>query len=71
MIILKVTYHTAHTATQNTRTKGKKLVEKERQQKKAKYISIKQWKPEKNIVLINLQLIFIDKNRLDKPLRKS
>ena len=42
--------------------KRKKLVEKERQRKKSKYASIKQRKARKNIVLINLQLIFINMN---------
>ena len=61
---------TTHSYTQNTPThtkKGeKKLVKKEkrkeRQQKKAKYASIKQRKFRKNMLLINLQLIFINKN---------
>jgi len=47
MIIFKVRYHTPHTATHkniHTHTHKKKLVEKERQQKKAKYTSIKQRK---------------------------
>ena len=38
----------------HTQKKEKKLVEKERQHKKAKYASIKQRKARKNIVLINL-----------------
>ena len=63
-------YQTPHTATHkthpHTHKKGeKKLVKKEkrkeRQQKKAKYASIKQRKVRKNMVLINLQLIFINK----------
>ena len=43
MIILKGQVLHTHTATQNIHTK-KKRVEKERQQKKAKYTSIKQRK---------------------------
>ena len=43
---LRVRYRTPHTATQNIHKK-KKLVEKERQQKKAKYTSIKQRKASK------------------------
>ena len=64
MIILKgqVSY-TTHSYT-NTQKKEKKLVEKERQHKKAKYASIKQRKARKNIVLINLQLIFMNRNWL-------
>ena len=64
--------HTTHSQIQNTHThthtkkEKKKLVKKkerkERQQKKAKYASIKQRKFRKNMVLINLQLIFINKN---------
>ena len=62
--------HTTYSQIQNTHThtqKGeKKLVKKEkrkeRQQKKAKYASIKQRKFRKNMLLINLQLIFINKN---------
>ena len=42
MIILKGQDRTPHTATQNSHTK--KTVEKERQQKKAKYANIKQRK---------------------------
>ena len=42
MIILKGQDRTPHTATQNSHTQ--KTVEKERQQKKAKYTSIKQQK---------------------------
>ena len=57
--------HTKHTHTHKKKEK-KKLVKKEkrkeRQQKKAKYASIKQRKFRKNMVLINLQLIFINKN---------
>ena len=42
MIILKGQGpHTAHSYTKHLRFKEKKLVEKERQQKKAKYTSIK------------------------------
>ena len=37
----KTTHHTPHTATPNIHKRKKKLVEKERQQKKAKYASIK------------------------------
>ena len=48
MIILKGHVpHTTHSYTKHTHKKGKKLVEKERQEEKAKYTSIKQWKPEK------------------------
>ena len=63
--------HTTHSQIQNTHThiqkkEKKKLVKKkerkERQQKKAKYASIKQRYFRKNMVLINLQLIFINKN---------
>ena len=64
--------HTTHSQIQNTHThkkkgekktcKKKKKERKERQQKKAKYASIKQRKFRKNMVLINLQLIFINKN---------
>ena len=42
--------------------KKKKKERKERQQKNAKYASIKQRKFRKNMVLINLQVIFINKN---------
>ena len=59
--------HTKHTHTQKKRRKKlvkKKKERKERQQKKAKYASIKQRKFRKNMVLINLQLIFINKNWL-------
>ena len=45
MIILKGQVpHTTHCYTKHSRKKKKKLVEKERQQKKAKYTSIKQRK---------------------------
>ena len=64
--------HTTHSQIQNTHThkkkgekktcKKKKKERKERQQKKAKYAGIKQRKFRKNMVLINLQLIFINKN---------
>ena len=52
------THYTKH------KKKGKKLVEKERQKKKAKYASIKQRKARKSIILVNVQLIFSKKNRL-------
>ena len=59
------TKHT-HTHTQKKEKKKtckkKKKERKERQPKKAKYASIKQRKFRKNMVLINLQLIFINKN---------
>ena len=58
--------NTKHTHTHTKKKEKKKLVKKkerkERQQKKAKYASIKQRKFRKNMVLINLQLIFINKN---------
>ena len=48
MIKLRVRHHTLHTATQNTDAKkGRKLVKKERQQKKPEYASIKQRKAKK------------------------
>ena len=57
--------HTKYTHTHKKKGE-KKLVKKEkrkeRQQNKAKYASIKQRKVRKNMVLINLQLIFINKN---------
>ena len=68
MIILKGQVpHTTHSYTKRTLTKRKKIVEKERQQEKAKYASIKQRKARKKysvdtLVLINLQLVFINKN---------
>ena len=65
MIMLKgqVSY-TTHSYTNTHKKRKKKLVEKERQHKKAKYASIKQRKARKNIVLINLQLIFMNRNWL-------
>ena len=53
--------HKTHTVTHK---KGKKLVrkEKKKQRKKTKYASIKQQKARQNILLINLQLILINKN---------
>ena len=42
--------------------KRKKIVEKEKQQNKAKYASFEQQKARETIVLVNLQLIFINKN---------
>ena len=58
--------NTKHTHTHIQKKEKKKLVKKkerkERQLKKAKYASIKQRKVRKNMVLINLQLIFINKN---------
>ena len=48
----------------HTKKREKKLVEKERRHKKAKYASMKQRKARKNIVLINLQLIFMNRNWL-------
>ena len=55
--------HTLHkTQNENTKRKRKKQVEKGRQRKKAKYAGIKQRKARKNIVSINLQLVFINNN---------
>ena len=54
---------TTHHTQPNTKHTQKKE-RKERQQKKAKYASIKQRKFRKNMLLINLQLIFINKNWL-------
>lgn len=57
---------TTHAQTHNTKhlkdKEKKKLVEKERQQNNAKYTSFEQHKARKTIVLVNLQLIFTNKN---------
>ena len=59
-----VRYRTPHTATQNIHTHTqKKRVEKERQQKKAKYASIKQ---RKAILALSCLIIYI----LFHPLKK-
>ena len=71
LLINDCTTHHTQPNTKHTHTKKKgekktckkkKKERKERQQKKAKYASIKQRKFRKNMVLINLQLIFINKN---------
>ena len=63
MVILKGQDRTPHTATQNIHKRKKKLVEKERQQKKAKYTNIKQ---RKAILALSCLIIYI----LFHPLKK-
>ena len=65
LLINDCTTHHTQPNTKHTHTKKKekkKKERKERQQKKAKYARIKQRKFRKNMVLINLQVIFINKN---------
>ena len=65
MIILRVRYQLQlHKAQTQKKEEKLPVVKKERQQKKAEYAGIKQRKARKNMVLINLQLIFVNKNWL-------